>query len=205
MWRIYSSLLRRSSGPAPARTGILDARRDRLPDGWEPWGPGPNTGIAYHLDRALIRATGAAARGLTRRDFLKRGSQLGALLALTIGGVLTGSVAMADHSTECNVDDPHGELPGACGPSELCPNEHCNNSGGCNLSKPFVRRRFYTGSQCAPDDAHNCWIEDCCDKPANGHVRCCDCCSPTPTGSGTCACSSPTRYKCLCRENRGGC
>jgi hypothetical protein len=176
----------------PSPPGIQTSRRtDYRPDGWEvvhkeSWQSG-----LEHLDRVLIRATSSAARGLTRRRFLKRTGQLGALAAGTMSGLLWRMPSAAA--------DPCYNCPSACGPSPICSASYCT---GSNCTGSGQERR-YGQSYCGTP---SCWGEDCCTPTCSadyGIWNCCDCCAPA--GGLSCSGSCSTKKRCICRAKVGNC
>lgn len=177
---------------APPGTRPPEPRPDRPPDGWSPLKPSRRDRIWSSVDAAVLRLADGVARGLTRRQFLKRAGQAGLVLALSTTNLLwhTGT-ASADPCT------------GPCGPSPLCSNTKCS-SGNCNLSVSGVKRRVnantgvHEGYACGSNTANNCWVEDCCSR--NGSFwNCCDCCvSGTQAPLCTPNCS---KHACICRTN----
>lgn len=154
--------------------------------------------LASELDRWILSLADSAARRITRRTFLRRAGEIALVIGLATTHLLWGSPAQA---LDCNATDPNNELAGPCGPTELCPSNHCQNDNNlCKLSITNVRRRTYGTFTCGPDDVDNCWNENCCDQPANAMVRCCDCCTPSPNMSGQCNCTNPVRYPCICKK-----
>lgn len=192
--------------PRPAPPGVrpgLARDSDRPPDGWELLNPTPAQRVGVHLDRALLRLADSAARGTTRREFLKRTGQVGLLAGLAASDLLWSPTrAKAFHTSElCKGCPP-------CGPSVFCGSDDCRADGQCQLNTPNVRRQIYTTGTCSSSSAHNGWTENCCsDCSGQWHciANCADCCTPDVTGSGTCSCTNPQRYKCICRACASNC
>jgi hypothetical protein len=203
---VWRASQRTPSTPRAAPPGVwaMPLRPDRPPDGWEVLSPTAGQEALVRLDAALLRFADTAARGITRRGFLKGLGQLGLLLGLTTTGMLWGTELARAHPPACDLFDDPGDAP--CGPSPICDRDlYCNDNGNCQANRGDTEKRTYGGGSCCSSTCSgtdNCWREHCCGHPNwNSHVRCCDCCAPSAgvdcTGSGC------PNNRCICRSKVG--
>ena len=200
------SRTRKTTRPAPPGLWPAQLRFDRPPDGWAIVDASWKQRASVRMDHALLRMADVAARGTTRREFLRRAGAVGFLAGLNISGLIWGAVPAEAHEEPCR--DASGE-PGPCGPSPICAPRHCRSDGQCKLAfgdPGDVRRRGpWESIACASSTVMNCWVEHCC-SVNNNHVRCCDCCTPNPPMGFTCTGTGcTTKRRCVCRDNQGGC
>lgn len=195
MWTGLCWLSRR---PAPAGVRPAAARSDRPAHGWEPVAPSLAERLTESADTAVLRMTDAAARGISRRQFLARTGAVGLVVGMGAGTVLFRTDRAAAHGYACDSDGS------ACGPSPLCSGTYCNTSRAqaCAYERADTARRAWGGGACLVTNS-NCWTEHCCAQAYNGHVSCCDCCAPS--GTSRCTNCPRTMYKCICRRRLDTC
>jgi hypothetical protein len=193
--------------PIPPGVRLVPLRTDMPPDGWEALDPSWSERIRVTIDRALLQIADSLARGMNRREFLKKAGQASMVVGLAASGVLTSTTSARAWSTPCNGCQNH-----PCGPSPICSSTYCD--GNCKVgNSPYVRRRQYNTSNCCTDINSTCgnwWPEDCCSCAGKPGVvdwwvakwRCHDCCAPA--GGKDC---SPTSCgkRCICRVKTGTC
>lgn len=198
----------------PRSAGKHSTRLDGPPDGWERLDGSLSQLAASQIDVALLRATDAAARGIGRRQFLKRAGQIGLVAGLGITNLVWDRPARASHNFReicCNTTTCDGisdQFPGACGPSAPCRDAHCATNGQCKLNHTHngssfpIQRQLYATGNCSGSNADNCWTEDCCSE--NGFMwKCCDCCENHPSSNNACNCAG--KFRCICRERQQAC
>ena len=200
---------RRESWFRPAPPAVYSnsrARADHPPDGWMPVGTSMSERLYMQVDGFLIRVSALAARGVSRRQFLRRVGEVGVVAAAAASGVLPTRWSKAGHA-------PVGERKACrgtcspCGPSPLCNLDYCNDDSpkNCATGRPDTKRRRYEHFDCVGPTVANFWFEECCfDSACNGTwkdalIQCSDCCG----GAGGTSCSSgscPNGSKaCICR------
>ncbi len=193
MSRTLRKLARR---PAPPGTRLPDTRPGRTPHGWAVVNPSATHRVLDGADRALLRVADAAARGVSRRQFLRVAAGAGFAIGLAPSFLFRPRRAVA-HGVDC-----HGQS--ACGPSPLCADRHCGDYPLCAWRRDDTSMRTYGTSSCAShDNPPWCWFEHCCGTSYNGHATCCDCCAPS--GEGSCDCGGGNRGRCICRQRENNC
>ncbi len=206
MWTPWRRRSRRTPRLAPAGARAPQTHSNRPPDGWEALDPPVTERIRTRADTLLFAATDAAARVVSRREFLRRSGQVALVVGVAASGVLfVPGYAKADfHCTTCNCQDPNNQTPGPCGTSPICTNSHCINNN-CDTTQGVIQRRanssgHWPGLNCASNTADNCWTEPC----PTGCKRCCDCCTGDNATPHCSSCSS-TKHRCICRSNWTNC
>jgi hypothetical protein len=215
MWKRSRGLPHKSPRPAPPGVRLAYPDRDGPPDGWELIAPSFGERVSIGLDSVLLRMTGAAARAISRREFLRRTGELAVLAGLAVAGLAWEAGPASSHEPEFNTCNPFGVNPqgGACGPSRLCPQSVCLSGGRCNTGIAGVRRRVdgmadpphWPGNDCGNDSRHHCWLECCPPTGTRTKWRCCDCCvNPNQCSACTSSCGGcTTKVKCICRNDTG--
>jgi hypothetical protein len=186
----------RNQSPRLAPFGVRPPQRrmGRPPDGWKQLDQTQGQHLLAHLDRGLLRFSDTVARGVSRREFLKRTGQAGFVVGVAASNILW-------HTDPAFALEPCNN---PCGPSPPCADSKCQafpNDFECDLSVSGVKRRVnpqtgvWEGYACGSATANNCWDEDCCARL--GRIwRCCDCCVP---GTGIPQCSTCSKHACVCR------
>ncbi len=186
------------------------ATLDRPPHGWQPVDAGPGRRTLLLIDRVGLRSGISVMKGVTRRQFLRRTGEVGAVLGLGAARVLYPTPAHALQGYACNVCVNPGQTDhfgGGCGPSEECDPIECDGTGGgsCNVghqcagSGVKVKGQVWGTGDCGSGDG-GAW-DECC---PNGLFRCRDCCGckvhpGSPCGGSGCA-DDDRHYKCICRR-----
>jgi hypothetical protein len=180
--------------PAPAGSEIASTRADLPPDGWAPFEPSKVERVASHLDRTLLRVVRQSARGISRRELLKRTAQVGLAVGLSTSTVLLTAGPAYARCYLCS---------DACGPSPDCGGSHCNDNGNCFLSEGTEKRAHdqFGCTTCA--NRCNCWLADCCFCSDARKTWCCDCCSNADPN--TCDPPCDDRHACICVQGDGAC
>ncbi len=208
---------RLSSGPpnqnrnlhrvVPAGLVPSERRMYRPPDGWAVTSAPATTRALVWVDLMLLRVSGAIVRRLSRRQFLIRTAEVAAVVGLSLTRFLWATDSSRADST-CDQEDPLHKLPGGCGPSPECPDQHCTSNAQCQTSDPGVSRRVdpsthaWAGLACGADSDPNCWTENCCTE--YGHIDiCCDCCTGPSQAPYCTGCTG--RFRCLCRKSLQSC
>lgn len=199
-------MLTASRHPAAKRVKLLPAgvrttriRLDRLPDGWDIVAAPTRVRVTTALDRYFLLVADSAARGVGRREFLRRLGRWTVGGATILSGIASGTRSATAHGQPCDYFEDPGESP--CGPSAICAAKYCRDDGKCKTAVMGVRKRgdasidHWFGNACVSDGADTCWLEHCCDQTGH-HVNCCDCCVPeNPNDCNVC----DTKNKCICR------
>ncbi len=164
--------------------------------GWEPVGlSGPQL-LAFGTAERMRTLANQVGQQIPRRQFLGRASRVALAAGLGLSYWLWDTErASAIPETCCG---PHAF---GCGPSELCPDaDHCNSTGGCQLSNSAVKKRAdpdgnWPGSHCPTPVNSNSWPECCQD----GRKLCTDCCVGGCGSCDSCSGQCSGKKKCICR------
>lgn len=131
------------------------------------------------------RLAAAAARGLTRRRFMRRAGSVA--LGATVATAYVGR-APDDVKAVCTSPSP-------CYGAPRCGSFRCN-SWYCDAARADTNWSCYGGGRCCGNSGvNNCW-----DHPPT-RTRCCDCCAYNPsckTGAPCSSCGSSGWYTCIC-------
>jgi hypothetical protein len=207
--RLHSRRRPRRFGPPGAGPPIL--RADRPPDGWIPVASSRRPKVMTWADAGVIHLAASTARGLNRREFIKKTGEVALVAGLALSDVLWGT----NPSSAADGVSPCGPNAGGCGSSPICPSSVCapDPSGpgqNCDLTLN-VRKRVNATSggwsdtsapACGSDNASNCWRE-CC---SGSQKRCCDCCVPPRFTNGlSCTSCSQDKRRCICRSTINTC
>lgn len=184
----------RVSRTAPPGYVVPVRRMDLAPDGWEPLNPSVRERALIHADSALLRTTRAVARGVTRREFLRRVGQVGLVVGMGTASVVLLPKPAYARCFACG--DP-------CGSSPDCGQANCTN-GNCKTSVGNKKRRHdnFDCFACGSGPC-NCWTADCCFCGGSNSQKkqCCDCCSDADPNTCTTGCIN--NRACICNSSIG--